>query len=99
VGVVLHIARCEAYRHAAVQVTIIFEPTLDVLTLVSERDCEFMMTVTIIVHHDVPKDRHGADLDHWLGTYLSFFRQPGPKSAGENTDLHAVFSTNTRDCS
>ena len=64
----LYFARRRMDRHAAIQGVVVLEPALDVLALVPERDGELAMSVATVVHHDVPENRHAANLDHRLGT-------------------------------
>jgi len=48
----------------------------DDIALVSEANDEFIEAVRLVDLHDVPDDRLAADLDHWFGPQMGFFRNP-----------------------
>ena len=52
---------------------VVGKPLLDILLLVTCTDDKLSMSIVGILLHDVPKNRHTANLDHWLGFELAFF--------------------------
>lgn len=85
-----HSSGLDVQRHAAIQRTIIGEPPLDVFTLVSKRYREFIMPIVMVMHHNVPQNRHAADFDHWLWTNVRLFSQTGSGPACKNRNLHGI---------
>ena len=72
---------------------VIGEIFLDQIAFVAKANDEVVHAVGGIELHDVPDDRHSADLDHRFGANRGLFPQPGPQSAGKNHRLHFNFST------
>lgn len=62
---------------------VVREPFLDHVLLVARADDEVMETVMRILFHDMPEDRHPADLDHGLRAVLGFLRYPRAEAAGK----------------
>ena len=63
----------EIDRQVTAQVVAVQERALDEVSHVPQRDHEVAKPVTTEVLHDVPQDRHAADLDHGLGSRHRLF--------------------------
>ena len=67
---------------------VILKILLDDVALVAEADDEFIDPMVGIDLHDVPDDRHAADLDHRLRLGVRFFRKSRSKTAGKKNCFH-----------
>ena len=67
---------------------VVGKPLLDVFLLITSADDKLSMTVVGILFHDVPKDRHTTNLDHWLWFKLRLLRNTGAEASGEKNDFH-----------
>jgi hypothetical protein len=67
---------------------------LDDVTFIAEANDEVVQPVMGVIPHNVPKDGVGADLDHWLWSYLSFFGQTRAHSPGKYHHFHGLWSQN-----
>ena len=61
---------------------IVGKPLLDILLLVASTDYKLGMTIIGILFHNMPQNRHTANLNHWLWFKLRFLRYSGAKATG-----------------
>ena len=62
---------------------VVREVLLDDVLLVARADDELVKTVVAVQLHDVPQNRHPAQLYHRLGLELRLFTDPCAVTAGE----------------
>jgi len=82
------------HRQVAFQRTIVNEIFLDLFTLVTKSNHEFVIPIMGIMFHDMPKDRPRANLDHGFRLQLGFFRKAATDTAGKNSYFHFHFGVN-----
>ena len=80
----LHAVVSEVERHVRRMEEVIREEFLDQITLVAKADHEIVHAMRGVDLHDVPNDRHPANLDHGLGPNSGFFAEPRTKATGQN---------------
>ena len=51
---------------------------------------KIIVAISRINLHDVPKNRHAAYLDHWLGNKMTFFAYPCSESTCKNDRFHEI---------
>ena len=61
---------------------IVGKPLLDILLLVASADYKLGMTIKGILFHDMPQNRHTANLNHWLWLELAFFADTRTEATG-----------------
>ena len=61
---------------------VVGKPLLDILLLVTSTDDKLGMAIIGILLHDMPKDRHTANLNHWLWLELAFFADTRAEATG-----------------
>jgi hypothetical protein len=69
---------------------IVVEIFLDHIALVAAADHELVQAVGGVDLHDVPQDRHPADLDHRLGPDRGLLAEARAESPGQDDDFHAT---------
>ena len=84
----------EIDRHVRRVEEVIGEIFLDQITLVTKADDEVVHAVGRVKLHDVPDDRHSANLDHRLGAHRCLLAQPGAETARKNHRLHPILPEN-----
>lgn len=62
---------------------VVREVLLDDVLLVARADDELVKTVVAVQLHDVPQNRHPAQLHHGLGLELRLFTDPCAVTTGE----------------
>ena len=86
----LHLVGSHVEGHVRHVQEVILKILLDDVALVAEADDEFIDAVMGIDLHDVPDDRHAADLDHRLRLDVGFLGKPRSKAAGEENCFHRL---------
>src|ERR1041385_3948758 len=81
----------QVHGEVAIEDAIVDNIAFNNLTFVPERDCELLMAVCGIVHHDVPKDGSTADRDHRLRLHFRLLHQSSANAPGKNSDFHDYF--------
>jgi hypothetical protein len=62
------------------------------------------MTIVMLMHHDMPKDWHLADLDHRFWPDFSFLSKPASETTGQDSHFHRLLfllafeDVSTRNC-
>jgi hypothetical protein len=90
---ILALVSAAAFALGAVQ-NVVRKIFLDDVTFIAEANDEVVQPVMGVIPHNVPKDGVGADLDHWLWSYLSFFGQTRAHSPGKYHHFHGLWSQN-----
>ena len=85
------VARAQVDLQVAAERGVVDHEPLDDFTLIAQRNHKFAVPKVGIMAHDVPENRHAADLDHRLGFADRLLRQPRPFSSCQNCDLHPYF--------
>ena len=74
---------------------IIREILLDHMLLIPGADHKIVEAVMAVELHDMPEDRHAAQIHHGLWFELAFFGNARSEAAGENNNFHRISSLST----
>ena len=83
---------CEVKRDVGRVQEIVGEPFLDHVLLIARAYNEIIETEMAVPLHDVPEDRHAADLHHGLGTPLRLLRNARTQTARQKNCLQTFIS-------
>src|SRR2546421_452989 len=80
---------CKIEGHAAAQITVVQEVTLDFFALITQSDEELVQTIMRVMLHDVPENGTSSYFHHRLGPNFSLFGQARTDTACQDCYFHA----------